>query len=180
MPQTSTIILGNGKLPLEELSDEIGFGNERKPFDFQFVYRGIPLGAHISAGEAPILEISGEVGPLPFTAESGEARRHLMAVVEAANAALGNPFRVAGGQISVDIAMPLSWPLAAVGVVTSVSLLLVRLKPYLECIEIFLRPPVERQQTGGAALRPEFRRSAGPATPANKGTGAARKPGGRR
>lgn len=157
MQHSSNLILGELTIPFEEKDGVETIG--RRDFNFRFSYRRIPFTAHFRTdGDASRIDVSGDVGPMPFSAESPLARIELQTVLDAANAHLGRAFLVQGGRIRLAGAAPVARPVGAVGLITALTLLLLKWRPYLETIEVFLLPPDERRLAGEAALRPGWRR----------------------
>jgi hypothetical protein len=157
MQHSSNLVLGELTLPFEERNgvDKA----ERRNFNFRFSYRQIPFSAHFRADdETSKLDVEGDIGPMPFSAESALARIELQTVLDAANAHLGEVFQVHDGRIRIVGAMPVTPPVTAVGLVTAITLFLLKRRPYLETIEVFLLPPGEAKQSG-ESLRPGWRRT---------------------
>ncbi|PKU23734.1 hypothetical protein [Telmatospirillum siberiense] len=154
MQHSSNLILGELKLPFDEGGDAELI--ERRDFKFRFAYREIPFFAHFRA-DASRIEVSGDVGPMPFSAESSLARIELQTVLDAANAHLGETFLIREGRIGLVGGASVSLPVTAVGLITALTLLLIKLRPYLETIEVFLLPPGEARASGETALRPGWR-----------------------
>jgi hypothetical protein len=161
--QQFDLILGGHQLPLDIQSLAAGGTGAAAPrsFGFRFAYRQIPLSVRFEEqSDSAILEITGTVGPMPFSAESAEARTNLLYIIDAANARLSDPFKVVDGQIRVSASMRPERPLTAVGLLRAITVFLVPVKPYLETIEVFLSPPGETHRTGEGALRAGWRRGA--------------------
>ena len=107
-----------------------------RPVEFRFVYAGIPFDAHAQyVGNQPVLHLSGEVGPVPYSAESIPVRRASHAVLRA-SWTLPHSRLVAwpGGRIRAIGKMPLPAPLTPVGIITAVTSMILDLKPYLDLI----------------------------------------------
>ncbi len=164
MQHSSNLILGALKLPFDA---QCGVDTiERRDFDFRFSYRQIPFAAHFrTRGGISAIEISGDIGPMPFSAESALARAELQAVLDAANAHLGEVFLLREGRIRIVGAVPVVPPITAVGLVTAITHFLLKRRPYLETIEVFLLPPGVALTSGEAALRPGWRRPGGKGRP---------------
>ncbi len=158
-----SLIIGDRRLPLDIHAvafDEPGgvAGLDRPTFTFRFAYRHIPITARFSDhDDCAAIELQGDVGPMPFSAESWLARAELQTVLDAANAHLGEVFRLVDGRILVVGSVPVADPVTAVGLVTAITHFLVPVKPYLETIAVFLAPPGEAAASG-EALRPGWRR----------------------
>jgi hypothetical protein len=154
--------IGDLSLPLDlhalTSGSEIAAAPAPREFSFRFTYRQIPVAArHLPGGEAGRLELSGDLGPFPYSAESSVARAELQIVLDAANGHLGRRFVVSRGRIQLVGAFPLPHPVTAVQLITGLAQFLTRVKPYLETIDVFLRPPAETARTGEGALRPGWR-----------------------
>jgi hypothetical protein len=156
MQHSSKLILGGLKLPLDERSGVAVI--ERKDFKFRFSYRQITYSVHFTTlGEVSTLDIVGDIGPMPFSAESALARAELQTVLDAANAHLGEVFRIDDGRIKMIGTVAVAPPVTAAGMITSIAHFLLRRRPYLETIAVFLFPPGERRTSGEVALRPGWR-----------------------
>lgn len=129
------------------------------PIRFRFVYRGIPIAVEIEdADGASDLRMVGDVGPMPFTSESADARVDLHAIIDAANGHLGQRFRVSeDGHILMAMRAPIEPPLNAARLVAALVRALAPVTPYLECIAVFLHPPCARKP-GEGALAADWRR----------------------
>lgn len=157
MQHSSHLILGDIKLPFDDQggADRI----ERRDFKFRFSYRLLPFAAHFrTEGETSVIDITGDIGPMPFSAESTLARVELQTVLDAANAHLGEVFRVHDGRIHIVGTVRVAPPVTAVGLVAAITQFLLKRRPYLETIEVFLLPPGEARMSGETALRPGWRR----------------------
>jgi hypothetical protein len=154
---SSNLILGEIKLPFDE-----GGGTEkieRRDFNFRFSYRQIPFAAQYRAERDPSkIDIVGDIGPMPFSAESALARIELQTVLDAANAHLGEIFRIIEGRIQIVGEAMVTPPVTAVGLITAITHFLLKRRPYLETIEVFLLPPGDVKASGEASLRPGWRR----------------------
>lgn len=126
---------------------------------FSFVYRSIPLSivVHDAAPEAT-LEVVGDVGPMPFSAESALARAGLRAIVDTANERLGEIFRVVDNRIRLVGSLKVAHPVTSVRLVTALAQFLLPAKPYLETTEVFIEPAAGGKD-GLATLRPHWRRA---------------------
>ncbi|HIJ63142.1 MAG TPA: hypothetical protein HPQ04_10670 [Rhodospirillaceae bacterium] len=160
-PRQFSLILGNERLPLDlhaVAADAEGrlAGAKARDIAFRFTYRHIPLSVRIRAGDSPVVEIQGQIGPMPFSAESASARVTLTAVLAAANEHLGETFRVVGGRIRISGTVAPDNPVTAVGLVTALTAFLLPRKPYLTIIDSVLAqlaagPPRRPRQRAGMA-----------------------------
>jgi hypothetical protein len=150
------LILGECRLPFD---DSRGVGHLRdKDFRFRFSYRQLPLTVTVRAeADRSRLHLAGDLGALPFSAESAVARAELQMVIESANNHLGGVFQVTEGRISLVGTHYIPNPLTAVGLVSGLAQILIPVRPYLETIEVFLVPP-DARHPGEGALRSEWRR----------------------
>lgn len=156
MQHSPNLILGELKLPFDEGGGAKPIG--RREFNVRFSYRKVPFSAHFhSDGDEGRIDVSGDVGPMPFSAESSLARSELQTVLDAANDHFGETFLIHEGRIRLVGTVPVPLPVGAVGLITALTLLLLKWRPYLETIEVFLLPPGEVQASGETALRPGWR-----------------------
>jgi hypothetical protein len=168
MRRTITFEPGNWTLPIDlgavldaEGSHALPVCGEVAKFDFGF--RDIrfvgqvdprPNGTH--------LKLVGDVGPMPFSAESLAARAGLARIIAASGDVLGgHPLRVNQGRILAGVEADLGQPITATALVAAVALFLVRLSPYLDLIAVYVRPPLASARPGEPAIRAEWRRAPG-------------------
>ena len=160
-PRQFSLILGKQRLPLDlhaiagDAAGRLG-GAGRRGISFRFTYRRALLSVRVPAGDSPLLEIHGQLGPLPFSAESASARLTLKTVLAAANEHLGETFGVVGGRIRMSGTVPMDGPVTAVGLVTALAAFLLPRKPYLSIIDSVLAqvaagPPRGSRQRAGMA-----------------------------
>lgn len=107
-----------------------------RPIDFSFVYKGIRFAAGYGiTAQGAFLTIVGEVGILPYSAQSSTLRRTLLAIMEAGNAAIGRRFRVnQASRIEIHSTITLDQPINAVNLIVAAAQVLLPALPYLECI----------------------------------------------
>ncbi|RAU20173.1 hypothetical protein CU669_19770 [Paramagnetospirillum kuznetsovii] len=165
MSKTKSFTLGGKPLPVDlhtVWTDDAGqaptLGDGAITFDFGV--RDIRFVAQLEqmAGDAHV-KLVGDLGPMPFSAESPAARMGLARIVEAANEHLGEClFRVTQGRLLLghDLAIPM--PVDATGLVTEITRFLVPTLPYVELVAIYIRPPLAPSRPGESALRPEWRK----------------------
>lgn len=133
---------------------------------FDFCYRNIRFAARYQEGETRedgetggVLKLVGDVGPLPFTAESPAARAGLGHIVVHANDLLGPMFRFANNRIVLSTKVEVAKPLTATNVISAVSRVLIPAGAYLDLIAVYVRPPLAPARPGESALRPEWRKT---------------------
>ncbi len=154
--------LGSLTLPFDihgATDDKSGAAQGPRLVKFRFSHRGIPFLARYDRGAQPcLLDLSAELGPMPFSVESTQARTGLQTIMDAANADVGPVFRVVEGRIHLIAAVALETPVTAVGLITAVTTFLLPLRAYLETVEVFLVPPAELVKNGGSPVRSTWRR----------------------
>ncbi len=167
MSKTKTFSLGGKALPIDIHTVWVdGDGQQLSVGDgvtrFDFACRGIRFVCRLEQAEGRArLALRGDLGPLPFSAESPAARFGLIRIADAACEALGSAvFRIDGGRLILGSDFDIPVPVTAVGLMSAVTLFLVPLMPYMEIIAIYLRPPLEPCKPGESAVRPEWRKSA--------------------
>ena len=117
-------------------------GAAQPEFNFHFRYRGITFNVKFrDKGEAADMDLSAWLGALPFTAESGERRQALRAILKGANQDLGPIFSVTKGKIGMRRKLDLPVPVTAVGLITALSNFLLPLKPYLDLMDMVTAVP---------------------------------------
>lgn len=133
---------------------------------FDFCYRNIRFAARYQEGETGqdgetggMLKLVGDVGPLPFTAESPAARAGLGHIVVHVNDLLGSTFRFANSRIVLHTKVEVAKPVNATNVISAVSSVLIPASPYLDLIAVYIRPPLAPSRPGESALRPEWRKT---------------------
>jgi hypothetical protein len=165
MSQSKSLTLGGLSLPLDTqaiLSGDdaptLAMGDGIIKFDFGFRQVRFVGQLDMARGKAR-LRLVGDLGPMPFSAESTAARAGLARIVEAANTHLGaGTFRVTLGRVLLggDFAIPV--PVDATGLVTGSTRFLVPALPYMELIALYVRPPLAPARVGESAVRPEWRK----------------------
>lgn len=161
MAEVKKLSLGGFALPLDIESLE----NLPVPpggiIQFDFSYRDIRFTCRYQeddGGGGGTLRLAGDVGPLPFTAESPAARAGLGQIVIEANDVLGPTFRFSQGRILLLAGEPVAPPLTATHVVSAAAATLIPAAPYLDLIAVYVRPPLAPARPGESALRAEWRR----------------------
>lgn len=158
MGEAKKVTLGGIALPLDIQ------GLETLPLppggiiQFDFSYRHIRFACRYQDSDGGILRLAGDVGPLPYTAESPAARAGLGQIVVEANDLLGPTFRFSQGRILLIAGEPVARPLIATHVVAAAATILIPATPYLDLIAVYIRPPLAPARPGESALRPEWRR----------------------
>ena len=137
-----TLFIGDRPLPLDlrwlavDPSRPLLEG-ETGGLGFHFRYRDILLSVRFdSDGTKAVADIVGDIGTMPFSAESHLQRHSLVAIIADANAHLGPVFDVDNGLIRLKASLPLDNPVTAVGLVSALTLFLLPLKPYLETMAV--------------------------------------------
>lgn len=125
---------------------------------FDFSYRHIRFTCRYQHAEGGgTLRLAGDVGPLPYTAESPAARAGLAAIIADANDLLGATFRFSQGRILLAGGEPVAQPLTATHVVAAAATIVIPATPYLDLIAVYVRPPLAPARPGESALRREWR-----------------------
>lgn len=141
MPASLTFF-ANQTLPIE--TNSIWFGADglpahrdlTTPVTFSFVCAGITLSARAGRhdGEA-WLEVDGDLGALPFSAESRDARSAVIAVLLAAKLTDHRYFGVGPDQhIKLRGEVPLTCPLTPASILTSVTQFAMAVRPFIEML----------------------------------------------
>lgn len=161
MSDSAILYLGGKPIPLDlhrVWADETGTPQSvgAGPIKFDFVCRGVRF-AGFCDDEANALKLVGDLGPMPYTAESPSARLNLTTIFAAANDALGPCFRLSGGRILLGLDAVVRPPVDAVALIGAVAVALIPALPYLELVGMMVRPPMEKAPTGEPALRSAWR-----------------------
>lgn len=159
MAEAKKFTLGGVALPMDIENLETLPLSPGGLIQFDFTWRQIRFTCRYQEGaDGGTLRIAGDVGPLPYTAESPAARAGLGHIVVEANDVLGPTFRFSQGRILMVAGEPVQRPLTATHVVTAAATILLPATPYLDLIAVFVRPPLAPAKPGESALRPEWRR----------------------
>lgn len=117
------------------------------PLTFDFTFRGIPFSARVVPGEGGTLSLTGTLGALPFTAQSGTGRKFLQTLIHSAGKLKSGRIALTEtGDILLETETAPPVPRTPVSVMASVVALLLETKPYLEAITEVLglsTPPPE-------------------------------------
>lgn len=158
MAEPKKLTMGGIALPLDIDSLETLPIPPGGVIQFDFTYRFIRFTCRYQNDEGGgTLRLAGDVGPLPFTAESPAARAGLGQIVIEANDLLGPTFRFSQGRILLVAGEPVHPPLTASHVIAAAATILIPAAPYLELISVYVRPPLAPARPGESALRPEWR-----------------------
>lgn len=160
MAEAKKMTLGGIALPLDIETLETLPVPPGGIIQFDFSYRDIRFTCRYQDenGGGGTLRLAGDVGPLPFSAESPAARAGLAQIVLDANDVLGPTFRFSQGRILLLAGEPVMPPLTATNVVAAAATILVPATPYLDLIAVYIRPPLAKARPGESALRAEWRR----------------------
>lgn len=164
---TRIMTFGNGKwsLPLDPGSVLRDAGGNALPLNagvtkFEFGYRDIRFVGRLEVEPSHVsLRLVGDLGPMPFSAESMAARTGLTRICTVANEQLQiSRFRVAQGRILLGGEPAIDQPPTATGLLTALARFLMPARPYLDLIGVYLRPPLAPAQPDEPALQPTWRR----------------------
>jgi hypothetical protein len=132
-------ILGRQNLPLPlnaiavDASGKV-LRTERDKLVFSFAFAGTRFDATaaLGGGNKLNLALTGDLGPMPYSAESRVARTAVLDMVAAGAFSFGR-FTVAKNQmIRIEGAIPVEHPLTPVALLTALTAFLVDLKPHLD------------------------------------------------
>ncbi len=139
-PQDVIASLGRLAPPLDldrfGASFGLGPGRSAGPLNFRFCFKEVPFAVRIEQRQdQAALNLSGDLGILPFTIENARRRRRLRKVLGAARQASGLRWEITPEHhIGVAGETTLDLPLTPVSVVAGAAALLLRSRPYLELI----------------------------------------------
>jgi hypothetical protein len=162
MPEPKVISIGGQSMPLDIdnlTEDAYKLGTSLAPVEFAFTFAGVRFACRSEKidDKNAVLRVAGDLGPLPFSAESPAARLAVLTIVEDANAALGTLLKLTHGRIMVGGDRPLSAPITAATMVTAIATFMLPIRPYLELLSEVVRPPMLAHKAGESPLRPEWR-----------------------
>lgn len=111
-----------------------------RPFGFRFDILGLRFAAVTRARKGKLwLQLAAEVGPIPYTAESQDRRRDVLAIMRAT---LSLPHTKMGmsrdRHIEVVGELPLAEPLTPVNIVSAAAELVLEIKPYITLLTDFV------------------------------------------
>jgi len=117
------------------------------PINFDFLYRGITFQARYEEDEqAALLRLVAEVGIMPYSAQSAEARRNVAYILSEANDTLGPLLRVSrNSRILLGATLSLEQPVTAVSFLVACAQFLLPVSPYLECLSLTYPVPPPRR-----------------------------------
>ena len=126
----------------------------REKLRFSFDYQGITFNAEGSRdGDSFMLTIFANLGPLPFSAESAQARRAIQDLVLASGSIIGSHFSIGEDQtIRLDASLSLLKPVSPVTTLTLVTELLLILKPWLARLGTLIESASQQPAVPPAAL----------------------------
>ena len=148
MPGEAVGILAEQQLPLSLPIDGNAATNGHLPagrkirdrMQFSFAHAGTVfecLGT-VDAGAMQVA-VAADLGPLPFTAESVEARQGMRGVVEAGRNLPGGGFSItARGSIRLDGAFRVESPVSPVALISGATIFVLEAQPYLERLATYL------------------------------------------
>jgi len=165
MTRMMTFGTGRWALPLDPGSVLHDAGGKALPINdsttqFEFGYRDIRFAGRLEVERGTVsLRVVGDLGPMPFSAESLPARAGLTRICAVANEELSlAQLRVVQGRILLGTDQPLDQPPTATGLLTALARFLLSSRPYLDLIAVYLRPPLTPAQPGEPVLQPTWRR----------------------
>lgn len=152
------LVVGGFCLPLDIEALESLPVNPGGVFQFDFVFHDIRFALRYEEHEEHgSLRMVGDVGPMPFSAESPAARAGLNQIAAAANQVLAARFRITLGRVVLGMEETVERPLTATKLIAQVAAVLVPAIPYLDLIAVYIRPPLAPARRGEPALRKEWR-----------------------
>jgi hypothetical protein len=128
--------------------------------EFSFVFRGIGFAVRCDEGDDETLavRVAGDLGPLPYSLQSREARRAVLTIIASANETFGRAvFRIGeDNRLVVGGKVRLEPPVTPVRAVAAAASVVHDVLPYLECIAVFLRPPRLPRAKGDGLVMPAW------------------------
>ena len=146
MTSAKTFSIGGFTLPvsnnaLKEMGDAVhNFSLE--PIVFNFVFRGIRFRCACKESEAGArVEIAGQLGAIPFTAQSSYGRLAALSLVKAAHRDLKGMINVMDGTIILKHHKDITSPVTATSLITAIVTTLTTAMPYISLLfEIIGQP----------------------------------------
>lgn len=117
-----------------------------RTFSFSFECLGLKFAASTRVRQGKLwLQLTAKAGPVPYTAESADRRRDVMAIMRASGTLPHGRVGISRDrQIEVAGELRLTEPLTPVHVVSAAAELVLEMKPYITVITDFLPMPVRR------------------------------------
>lgn len=111
-----------------------------RPFGFTFECLGLSFTASTRVREGKLwLQLAAKVGPVPYTAESAERRRDVVAIIRSSSTLPHGRVGISRDrQIELSGELRLSEPLTPVHVVSAAAELVLEIKPYVTLITDFI------------------------------------------
>ncbi|HXY99764.1 MAG TPA: hypothetical protein VEI03_07165 [Stellaceae bacterium] len=140
LPEGVIASLGRVELPLEIDSFDASFGlRPARPsgvLNFRFCFKEVPFTARTERRHGrPVLQLTGDLGLLPYSIENAARRRRLRKVLAAARHASGLRWELTAEHlIRASGEIDLGLPLTPTAVIAGTATLLLRSRPYLELI----------------------------------------------
>lgn len=118
--------------------------------EFQFSYMDVPFNANtrrIQSG--PVVQISGEVAPLPYSAEGITVRRSTMAIISASEMLEHTRLAISKQKTILCVGKaPIEEPWGPVDLIAAAASLILEVRPYLQMLaEILPAWPARRSRT---------------------------------
>lgn len=142
--------LSSQPAPLEVGSFDIGSDgtvarrSEGQPIQFSFVHRGVLVAVTVEeVGGVRRVRLFGNLGLLPYSAESRERRAGALQVLQAAAQTLNGRFRVTSDQkilLTCEADLPSDLVLTPPNLLARVTAMLVAAKPYLDLLTLYVTP----------------------------------------
>ena len=120
-------------------------GETKEVVEFTFEYLGFIFAVRADTSQQQTrMSFRANLGSMPYTAEDPEARANALMVLRTASRVLGGRVRLTPRQrLILSDELRFDEPLTPISMMSRSARLLLRVKPYLELLTSYVRPPVE-------------------------------------
>ena len=156
-PKNFGLIIGTRRFPLDvhvlKADRDLTLGS-KVPLTFRFKYRNAAWWGRLEDDVTHAqLNIGTDLGVLPFSAESRQARHALVAILAQAYEECRGAIRIIGGHMLVERSIDVPHPIGAVDLVHGIVRALVPLNPYIETIRTYQAFRGDRRPAGPGFTR---------------------------
>ncbi|TDQ80606.1 hypothetical protein A8950_3141 [Dongia mobilis] len=129
-------------------SGKLSIGRSGGLVEFGFTYMDVAFAANTRLIESgPVVQISGEVAPLPYSAEGVAVRRSAMAIINASQSLGHTRFAISKHKMIICVGKaPIEQPWGPVDLISAAATIILEIRPCLQMLaEILPAWPARRQ-----------------------------------